>query len=552
MLCGLLLALASSPAAGQGAPAQAPAASKWQIEVHAGGVFSTNPTSGTGTLPPPGATFNTLSQLPSRFVPSWFFGDGALLLNQVSAALNLPTRMTPLDAALMSRGTERGSGGDVGFRVNRRLTDRLDAEFNVDYNTGSVRLTDGTRDVIETARSAFSTAFEGLFASRPDVFRNATTLTNLLIEESHGRQVFTTGAVKMNVWTRQSLAAYLTAGGGAVFNNGGDAIVRLFGTYAYRFPSGSIADTDFDSVLVRYTIPDRQGVAVFGGGITGDISPVWGWRVDARAHVGRNTARVRIDTQPGTGFQPIGSAFTFATSPALQFSSLREVPATLSNAALTDVTTFTGRGQQVQTSLTAGVFTRVSSSRGPARLQPGQASPFEFGVKGGLTVSTFAVTPSEAGVGFDSRSGITAGVYTVVAAHAPVAFQPELLVGTRGATLSIEDVTASVRLTYLEVPLLARVTMGTSSDVRIFAVAGPSIAMRLAAHSVFGDETENISDETRAADVGLLLGGGLVLGRAHVEVRYTWGLRSVNPDDDDGSVRNRALSLMVGWRGIPR
>src|SRR5688572_3578875 len=76
--CAGLLVLQAAPASAQNAP-------KWEIEFHAGGLVTNNPTDGTTALPPAGAAFTTAGARPSRRVSSWYFGDGAALLNEVLA-----------------------------------------------------------------------------------------------------------------------------------------------------------------------------------------------------------------------------------------------------------------------------------------------------------------------------------------------------------------------------------------------------------------------------------------------------------------------------------
>src|SRR6185295_7785744 len=110
-------------------------ASNWEFEVHGGAATSNHPTGGVGTLPPgPGISFTTIDGNPSRKVYSWFFGDGAVLLNQVQAlAPASPERLVPLDSVLTSAVVRRTSGGVVGVRLSRRLTSLLSAEFNADF-----------------------------------------------------------------------------------------------------------------------------------------------------------------------------------------------------------------------------------------------------------------------------------------------------------------------------------------------------------------------------------------------------------------------------------
>src|SRR5262249_43327356 len=71
---------------------------RWEIEVHGGGMFSTNPTGGTTFLTPTGAAFTTTSFGTSRQESSFLYGDGAQLVNGfiVAASLASPP-IAPLD-----------------------------------------------------------------------------------------------------------------------------------------------------------------------------------------------------------------------------------------------------------------------------------------------------------------------------------------------------------------------------------------------------------------------------------------------------------------------
>jgi hypothetical protein len=538
---GLLVPAAAR--AGQGGSSSPPDARTWELAVHVGGILSTNPTDGTASLPPPGPIFNTLSQIPSRRVPSWFFGDGALLLNQVSAALNLPTRIAPLDAALTSPGTQRRPGASAGFRLGRPLTNRLGVEFSFDYSRGALALTSATREAFDQTRQSFESAFQTLFATRPDIFRQPMTDTAFEITETRGSQAFTTAAVNLRLRTRGSVIPYVTAGAGGAFNSGGADVV-LFGTYGFRVPSGAIADTDFDAVRVKYSVADRQFVGVVGGGVAGDITPAWGWRVDARTYLGRSRARVVVDTQENTGFQPVGVAVTIATNPALQFSSLRDAPASLGGPPLDDVATFTGRGAQTQTSLTAGVFVRLSPAR-PGAGQPVRTRWLSGGVTAGLLSTTLSVTGDDPEPGLESRLGVAGGGYLTIGDGAAVSFQPEFLITTRGATLAAEGASAAVGLTYFETPLLLRLRVAGAPGAGVFALVGPTFSARLSARTTYEGEIEDISDETRAGDAAFLVGAGLSFARFDLGVRYTWGLLNV-ADDEDVRIRNRAFSVMIG------
>src|SRR5207249_982595 len=103
----------------------------------------------------------------SRRTSSWYFGDGAVLLNQVNAALGLSPRITPLDPVLKSSLADRQQGGSFGFRVSRTLSDRFSAEFGVDYALGRLTMSAPALAGIEAARASFVPALAALIANGP-------------------------------------------------------------------------------------------------------------------------------------------------------------------------------------------------------------------------------------------------------------------------------------------------------------------------------------------------------------------------------------------------
>ena len=169
------------------AAAQTTQTPKWEVEFHGGGLFSTNPTGGTISLPAPGQPFMTVaatpttSPLPSRYEPSWYFGDGTLLFNQAATALGqLPDQIVPLDSVLAGPLGEHRGGGSAGVRVSRVLTPRVTAELSVDYGFATLRITPANGEAIETTRASFIQAWRGDHlvqqkpcAEQPDVHGHA-------------------------------------------------------------------------------------------------------------------------------------------------------------------------------------------------------------------------------------------------------------------------------------------------------------------------------------------------------------------------------------------
>jgi hypothetical protein len=140
----LLPAIAFAPSAAAQST-QAPATDlRWEVEVHGGGAHESTPTDGTSSLPPAGEAFTTSSNMRSRRASSWYFGDGARLINEINASFGgtAPGRITPLDPVLSQSGATRRSGGTFGFRVAYHMTSRLAADFTLDAAQGKLKFTD--------------------------------------------------------------------------------------------------------------------------------------------------------------------------------------------------------------------------------------------------------------------------------------------------------------------------------------------------------------------------------------------------------------------------
>ncbi len=139
-LCtGVVAMFATNTSAQQPVPAPT---EKWEVAVTFGGVISTNPSSGTFTLPAVDHSLPLATGGSGPRMSSWFFADGAKLLNDVNAQLGIGVRVTPLDDVLGSSMIQTPNTLAVGFRVARVLTSRLTAELTLDYSPTGTRARD--------------------------------------------------------------------------------------------------------------------------------------------------------------------------------------------------------------------------------------------------------------------------------------------------------------------------------------------------------------------------------------------------------------------------
>src|SRR5260221_10582373 len=117
---------------------------------------------------PVGDGFTAAGSRPSRYASTWYFGDGAALLNQIAAGfivIPVVARVTPLDPVLTRASIERRRGRSLGVRLSRRGTPRLRVEFSADSLAGTVNLTDAALNGIEATRPSFGPMWDGLIAT---------------------------------------------------------------------------------------------------------------------------------------------------------------------------------------------------------------------------------------------------------------------------------------------------------------------------------------------------------------------------------------------------
>jgi hypothetical protein len=334
---------------------------KWEVEVHGGGVFAGNPADGTPIAQfPAGAPLFTGFLATSRAVSSWYFGDGAALINQVNAGFGVPSRLTALDAALTRALARRTDAGGFGVRMGRALTPRLVAEFNLDYGLNELRFTDEALTTIEASRSTFVTAWTALLATGATTDRTITSRADVV--DGDNRQVAVTGAVKFRLKPEGRVTPYVTAGAGSLFQSGDAPSVTFTGDYNFRF-AGLFPITERDSVTVRAVPKDRVFLGVFGGGIECDIPPGrgrHGIRADVRVHMSPNKVETVVSATPSVTLQSPAFAISTGGLTSVQFSNDPRLgrQSSLSGPAVTDLRTFTGSGTQTQVLVGIGYFLR--------------------------------------------------------------------------------------------------------------------------------------------------------------------------------------------------
>ena len=346
----VLLICACAPAGS--AAAQVPG---WEIEAYGGAVAARAASEGSRTLPAPGPPIVTSNPIfPSHQVPSWFFGDGASLLNGVNGELGAAGRITPLDAAFAPLGSSRV--GAAGARVRRRFSGRMSAEISVDALSGPDDRVSDLAAAVDSSRATFKTAFGDLLRTGPfaGVVVDATSTTP---SPARRRDTAVTVALGARFKPWGSFVPYATLGGGIMAGAGSLPSASLEGRYRFSI-LGEVPIDESDRVSLRYT---RRAafVAVLGGGVQRDLSGRWGLRVDARVLAGPDMTRLVLDATPSsTRTGPSGFVESFS-NPGIQFSNDPSTGrrSTLSGPALQAFEVLSG-GMQSRTLVTVGIVRR--------------------------------------------------------------------------------------------------------------------------------------------------------------------------------------------------
>jgi hypothetical protein len=336
-----------------GAPSLSAQDRKWEIEFYGGGAW-TSATEGTRNLPAAGAPIVTSSPLfPSREVPSFLFGDGAKLLNDVNTEFEVSGRIVPLDS-VFARSAGR-TDASFGVRLRRAVNPRVSAELAADFSPSAADAPDGFEAALEATRDSFPSAFGSLLGTGP--LLPAVLSASSSQDAGRLRENTFTGGLNIRLADWQSGGTYLTVGAGFASASGTLPSADVGGGYSFKI-AGEVPISESDSVTVRFERPSTY-VIVFGGGFTGAMTKALAFRVDARVHAGPDTSRILIDTvSSNSGGTPAGFIES-GTNPAIQFSNDPSTGrrSTLSAPALERFEVFDG-GARFRTLLTAGLVVR--------------------------------------------------------------------------------------------------------------------------------------------------------------------------------------------------
>ena len=187
-------------------------------------------------------------------------------------------------------------------------------------------------------------------------------------------------------------------------------------------------------------------------------------------------------------------------------------------------------------------------------LSQAQMDDSRIGIKGGLNISNFY----RDNVGDqNARFGFNIGLFTELAVGESFSIQPELLLSTKGnratygqgdGVLDLVGAEGEVKtnLTYIDIPVLAKVTFGEVINVHV----GPYASYLIGASASTDGDLVNGSQELnrdnfKSWDYGLAAGLGVDLEAVTIGARYNLGLANVAESDvADRILKNSKNSVL--------
>lgn len=181
------------------------------------------------------------------------------------------------------------------------------------------------------------------------------------------------------------------------------------------------------------------------------------------------------------------------------------------------------------------------------------AQEVEFGLKGGINVSSIHVEPQEDLPNPDSRIGFHLGGVATLDMSEKLDIQAELLLNTLGAKFEQAEEIERVKLTYLSLSGVLKYHI----DDKFNIVLGPQLSFLAGGEFEEEDKIENSRESLdannfyKSTDLSLALGAGYRIDKnIEVGVRYNIGLTDNNDDaieegffDANQTLKNRFLQL---------
>ncbi len=131
-----------------------------------------------------------------------------------------------------------------------------------------------------------------------------------------------------------------------------------------------------------------------------------------------------------------------------------------------------------------------------------------------------------------------------------IALQPEINYTQRGAVFKEGSITNTVKLDYVQIPVLLKIKFPILGILPTSIFGGPSIAFNTRAkvktEGAGSSFQVDIKDNIKDVETGAVAGVGLEFGMLMLDARYTVGLGTIDNSSDNLDIKNRVISFNAG------
>jgi opacity protein-like surface antigen len=191
-----------------------------------------------------------------------------------------------------------------------------------------------------------------------------------------------------------------------------------------------------------------------------------------------------------------------------------------------------------------------------------------IGPKAGFNVSRIVGDDAESFWGLDqSHTGFSIGAFITYKFTPNFSIQPEGYYTQLGGKGGDDTDGGSIRIHYVEAPILAKFTLPNQSYVTPYLIAGPSVVFRVGCNLerheggttreggcedwIAETPIGNVPIEIKTTTIGLVLGLGFDVevwgGAFGLDVRYRWGLSSMDETTLATDIKNRSFHILLGY-----
>lgn len=185
---------------------------------------------------------------------------------------------------------------------------------------------------------------------------------------------------------------------------------------------------------------------------------------------------------------------------------------------------------------------------GSAQAQNGTMAGVDFGLTAGVNIATLGGSDVDDA---DNLTGFMGGVSLIFPVSEIFAIQPELLYSRKGAKGNFDEgVAGEIKLAYIDIPVLARIPLGTNPAMRPVLFVGPAIGFNIscdlkgsAGNITVEADCDDVEFDIKSVEFSLIGGAGLDFNNFGIFARYQHGVTSIDDSSDPAKVYNRLFTI---------